>query len=82
MGWFDEQIRARIEFDEDSFSKAFSDISEVISGERIYDSSANSTAYFHLTKGENSGTCEILSKGQMTGILKLFLLLGGYYVRT
>ena len=36
-GWFDEQIRARIQSDEDAFSNAFNDISEAISGRRIYD---------------------------------------------
>lgn len=36
-GWFDEQLRARIQSDEDSFSNAFNDISEAISGRRIYD---------------------------------------------
>ena len=36
-GWFDEQVRARIQSDEDSFSNAFNDISEAISGRRIYD---------------------------------------------
>ena len=36
-GWFDEQLRARIQSDENSFSNAFNDISEAISGRRIYD---------------------------------------------
>ena len=35
--WVDEQIRARIQSDEDSFSNAFNDVSEAISGRRIFD---------------------------------------------
>lgn len=38
-GWFDEQLRARIEADEESFSNAFNDISEAVSGRRIFEQS-------------------------------------------
>ena len=36
-GWFDEQLRARIEADEVSFCNAFSDISEAVTGRRIFE---------------------------------------------
>ncbi len=35
MGWFDEQIRERIQHDDDSFSDAFAAMAEVVMGERI-----------------------------------------------
>ena len=38
-GWFDEQLRARIQADEESFSNAFNDISEAVSGRRIFEQS-------------------------------------------
>ena len=36
-GWFDDQIKARIKSDEDSFTGAFNDISEAVTGRRIFD---------------------------------------------
>ena len=36
-GWFDEQLRARIKSDENSFAGAFNDISEAVTGRRIFD---------------------------------------------
>ena len=36
-GWFQEQIQARIKSDEDAFTGAFNDISEAVSGRRIFD---------------------------------------------
>ena len=35
MGWFDEQIRQRIQHDDDSFSDAFAAMAGVVMGERI-----------------------------------------------
>ena len=35
--WFEEQLRTRIQADKDSFSNAFNDISEAVSGRRIYE---------------------------------------------
>lgn len=35
MGWFDEQIRERIQHDDDSFSDAFAEMAGVVMGERI-----------------------------------------------
>lgn len=34
MGWFDEQIKTRIQNDEDAFAQAFADMSEVIMGKK------------------------------------------------
>ncbi|MBQ7593810.1 MAG: ATP-binding cassette domain-containing protein [Synergistaceae bacterium] len=36
-GWFDDQLKARIKSDEDAFSGAFNDISEAVSGHRIFE---------------------------------------------
>ena len=35
--WFQDQIQARIKFDQDAFTGAFNDISEAVSGRRIFD---------------------------------------------
>ncbi len=35
MGWFDEQLRARIKQDDDSFSDAFAAMASVVMGERV-----------------------------------------------
>lgn len=35
MGWFDEQIRQRIQHDDDNFSDAFAAMAGVVMGERI-----------------------------------------------
>lgn len=37
MGWFDEQIKQRIENDNSSFSRAFSDMSSVVMGKNLFD---------------------------------------------
>ena len=59
-GWFDEQLRARIEADENSFSEAFSDISEAITGARINgtadaDSALQEIAGFYHVTGDIQG---------------------------
>ena len=36
MGWFDEQIRERIEHDNEIFSKSMADMAGVVMGEKVY----------------------------------------------
>ena len=35
MGWFDEQIRQRIQRDDDMFADAFAQMANLVSGEKI-----------------------------------------------
>lgn len=35
MGWFDEQIRQRIEHDESAFENAFDDLASVVMGDKL-----------------------------------------------